>query len=99
MRLLTVACNLPGNKRIDVCGPLLAQQIRNALIRMRGFVERGLAKGMTCRSQMALAVRELQSGNAANTSGSMATVQSSIVSYFESHTITKFRTISQASLA
>jgi DNA-directed RNA polymerase beta subunit len=27
-----------GNKRIDVCGILLAQQIRNALYRMRGFV-------------------------------------------------------------
>ena len=27
-----------GNKRIDVCGTLLSQQIRNALYRMRGFV-------------------------------------------------------------
>ena len=72
-----------GNKRVDVCGPLLMQQVRNALFRMRGFVERGLAKGMTCRSQMALAVRELhqQPGR------SMATIQAAIVSYFDSHTV------------
>ena len=76
-----------GNKRVDVCGPLLGQQIRNALFRMRGFVvldrswmhdpeaERGLAKGMTCRSQMALAVRDL----GVNPARGMAIIQSAIV--------------------
>ena len=53
--------------------------------------ERGLAKGMTCRSQMALAVRDLSS----SPGRSMATIQSAIVGYFESHTITKFRTNGQ----
>ena len=48
--------------------------------------ERGLAKGMTCRSQMALAVRDLSS----SPGRSMATIQSAIVGYFESHTITKY---------
>ena len=68
------------------------QQVRNALFRMRGFVERGLAKGMTCRSQMALAVRELhqQPGR------SMATIQAAIVSYFDSHTIRVYFSIGGA---
>jgi DNA-directed RNA polymerase beta subunit len=76
-----------GNKRIDVCGPLLCQQVRNALFRMRGYVERGLAKGMTCRSQVALAVREL----AGNPGRSMATIQAAIIAYYESHMITRPR--------
>ena len=62
-------------------------------------IKSGLAqKGMTCRSQMAMAVRDLN----ANPGRSMATIQSApgssiinghpplIVAYFESHTITKF---------
>lgn len=65
---------------------LLGQQIRNALYRMRGFVERGLAKGMTCRSPMAHAVRDL---SAADSRG-MSVVQAAVVGHFESHTITKF---------
>ena len=44
-------------QRADVCGPLLAQQIRNALFRMRSFVERGLAKGMTCRACLFLTTK------------------------------------------
>ena len=76
----------PGNKRVDVCGTLLGQQIRNALYRMRGFVERGLAKGMTCRSPMAHAVRELSVAD----SRGMSVVQAAVVGHFESHTITKF---------
>lgn len=47
---------------------------------MRGFVERNIAKTMTCRSQMANAVRELptQPGR------SMGVIQSCIVGYFAS---------------
>ena len=41
---------------------------------------------MTCRSQMAIAVRDL----ANNPGRSMAIIQSAIVGYFESHTITKY---------
>ena len=37
-----------GNKRVEVCGVLLGQQVRNAIFRMRGFVERNVAKTMTC---------------------------------------------------
>ena len=75
-----------GNKRIDVCGTLLAQQIRNALYRMRGFVERNLAKAMTCNSQLAQAVRDLPN----NVPKSVASVQASVISYFEAHQISKF---------
>lgn len=74
------------NKRIDVCGPLLGQQIRNAFYRMRSYVERRLAKDMTCRSQIALAVRDL----GANPGRNMAIIQAAIVAYYESHTISKF---------
>ena len=94
-----------GNKRIDICGTLLAQQIRNALYRMRGFVdmgntdgesvcvfsiphppERNLAKAMTCNSQLAQAVRDLPN----NVPKSVASVQASVISYFEAHQISKF---------
>lgn len=37
-----------GNKRMEVCGALLGQQIRNALYRMRGFVTHG---GMTAKNK------------------------------------------------
>ena len=81
-----------GNKRIDVCGPLLAQQVRTALFRVRAFVERGLAKGMTCNSEMARAVRDLRASPGRN----MATVQAAVIAYFESHTISKFIAYSMA---
>jgi DNA-directed RNA polymerase beta subunit len=74
-----------GNKRMDVCGTLLSQQLRNALYRMRGYVERGLAKGMACRSHVSNAARELP----ANQARGIATIQNAIVSYFVSHSITK----------
>ena len=48
--------------------------------------ERNLAKAMTCRSQLAQAIRDLPN----NTPRSMASIQSSIVSYFEAHQISKF---------
>lgn len=41
---------------------------------------------MTCRSQLAQAIRDLP----ANAPRSMASIQSSIVSYFEAHQISKF---------
>jgi hypothetical protein len=46
------------------------------------------AKGMTCRSQMAAAVREV----ANHPARSIAVVQAAVVGYFESHTITGFGT-------
>lgn len=41
---------------------------------------------MTCRSQMAGAVRELTT----NAGRAMGTIQSSVVSFYEAHQITKF---------
>lgn len=62
------------------------------MFRMRSFVERGVAKGMTCRSQMAQAIRDLGS----NSGRGMATVQAAVIAYFESHTISKFIAYSMA---
>ena len=53
---------------------------------MRGFVERNVAKTMTCKSQLAAAVRDLLT----NPGRSMSTIQTTIVSYFDSHQVSKF---------
>ena len=86
-----------SNKRVDSCGVLLAQQVRNALCpwfrvgeimhvpyarfcilgaseRRAQFPERNAAKSMTCKSQMANAVRELET----NPAKSMALIQAAV---------------------
>jgi DNA-directed RNA polymerase beta subunit len=52
---------------------------------MRGYVEHGLAKGMACRSHVSNTARELP----ANQARRIASIQTAIVSYFVSHSITK----------
>ena len=58
---------------------------------MRSFVERNVAKTMTCKSSMASAVREACIGDDANKKGrAMGIIQSAIVAYFETYHITRF---------
>lgn len=53
---------------------------------MRSFIERNVAKNMTCRSVIASSFKEL----GANPGRAMAGIQSAVVSFFGHHPITKF---------